>query len=31
MNDFMEIKFHLNKNIEWHYMQLELIENSSQI
>jgi hypothetical protein len=22
--DFVEIKFHLNKNIEWYYMQLEL-------
>jgi hypothetical protein len=22
--DFMKIKFHMNENIEWHYMQLEL-------
>jgi hypothetical protein len=22
--DFVEIEFHLNENIEWHWMQLEL-------
>ncbi len=26
--DFIEVKLHSNENIEWHWMQLELIEVS---